>query len=349
MRDDVRIEAQMRRMVPAVHDTRNIVKHLLSVLGTEQSEIPEVDFLVDNFDRTGKKGMGYYWFNPGAFSVIQGVGAVGVAGAFSLLDNTDAGIGLPQKTLRNWIVDDINANSINGVTVSGVQSGGQLARYKARLSSDDFTVQAKFTVPNAQYLYNDGDAVYGGLTQALALAASFDNDELGGVLAALWGEHSYNGAGDRVRQFLSMRSFVTSDDGSSIAQSGMKSLSYDYEYVDYTDPTPIMVLGENILQMVFSGNSVTYILNGTTVFSDATGTFAKGRSVGMMAFAAVGLIAGSYGAAPPAITNFKAWIAGSAEPPDGESGHGNENDGAFDYIDLYHDEDGNYDPLATED
>lgn len=346
---DTRTTNWLKRVWQRVGNLENLVKHLFNIQVNGVS-YPTVDFIVDKFDRTGAQALGQYWINPGAFSVVEGQGAVGMAGAWQLFPGSVSDASFITRYQK--IVDDINSNTFLGSATPSTQSGGQLARYKARMSSDDFTVQVKFRIPTAINAGTDGPTgkvLYLSATNAFGIGASFDSSELGGIVGTIWGEHHVLSTENYVSNMIALRSFVTSDDGSNIALSGFSDLAYDYKYADYDQSAGLMVVGENVAQMVFSGNTISLIINGSTVFSDTTGTYAKGRAIGMMCFAACGLVAGAYNITElPAITEFKAWVSGQSEPSSAETGHGTYDDGELVYTDGYHNEAGEYDPLALE-
>lgn len=73
---DGQILAQLRRMGPKVGSIDKLVKHIFAQCCDKG--VPQVDFIVDNFDRTS--GMGEYWNNSPAFRPI-GNGALITGGA----------------------------------------------------------------------------------------------------------------------------------------------------------------------------------------------------------------------------------------------------------------------------
>jgi hypothetical protein len=310
--------------------------------------LPVVDFVVDRFDRTGVKGLGQYWDNRGAFSVVEGVGAVAMAGLYTAVeDYTTVG---DVRTRLALILDEYyHYIQFNNVGMPAAHSGGQLARYRARMSSNNFTISVNFTVGPAVFGEMEGnDAIYRTPTQAFGIATSFDIDELGGLIFSTFASHQQLVGGSRIIDLTGLRSFISSSDGANIVLSVAGDYMRDHLYVTSSTTLPqLMVVGTNNMKFVISGDTAQAYLNNSLLFADSTGVFTKGRTVGLMAMAAVGLIAGSIGVTPPAITGFKAWVDGVSEPSDDESGHGVDDNG-LNYTDGYHDEDGAYNPLTFE-
>lgn len=313
-----------------------------------QATAPIVDFIVDRFDRNGIKGLGEYWNNRGAFSVINGVGAVAMAGAHATVqDFTTVG---SIRTRYIPIIEDYYYAVNNEQTVAPLLSGGQLARYMARLSSDNLTITAKFTVPAATFDYvSGGTTYYAAAPVAFGIGASFDLGELGGVIFSCLASHVNLVGSSPIWDLTGIRSFISSDDGANIALNTTPSFQRDYDYTNQPNTsTQLLSIGENELKLIAQDDTLRVYLNSTLLFTDTTGAFTKGRLVGLMSLAACALHAGSIGVTPSAVTEFKAWVNDVAEPPGTESGHGVYGDSGLEYTDGYHDSEGAYDPLAFE-
>jgi hypothetical protein len=324
------------------------ILNLVRRLGAEaEKAVPSVDFIVDRFDRTGIKGLGQYWENRGAFSVIENVGAVAMAGGFG--SSVEATISGDIRTSYVKLLDDYyHAITASGVTAP-LLSGGQLARYAARLTSDNFTISADFTITAAAFKeVITTTAWYASAIQAFGVASSFDTDELGGLVFSTIANHVYLVGSDDVIDLTGLRSFVASSNGANIALNTTEEYQRDYNWQAANSSTRRLVVGTNNLRLVISGDVARAYLNDTLLFEDSTGAFTKGRMIGMISLAAVGLLAGSIGITPPAVTSFKAWTEDTPEPSGDESGHGTYESGAINFIDGYHDEDGAYNPLAFE-
>jgi hypothetical protein len=324
------------------------ILNLVRRLGAETGKaVPVVDFIVDRFDRTGIKGLGEYWENRGAFSVIENVGAVAMAGGFGT--SNVATISGDIRTAYIQLLDDYYHAITNSQVTAPLLSGGQLARYSARLTSDNLTISADFTITPAVFHEIITTTTWFTTTmQAFGIASSFDIAELGGLVFTTIANHVNLVGSDDVIDLTGLRSFIASSNGANIALNATEDYQRDYNWQTSNAFERLLGVGTNNLRLVILGDEAKAYLNNTLLFTDRTGAFTKGRMVGLLSLAAVGLQAGSIGITPPAITSFKAWVEDAAEPPGDESGHGVYETSTIKYTDGYHNEDGDYNPLAFE-
>lgn len=158
-----------------VNQILNLVRTLLS--RSADSELPNVDFIVDNFDRQG--GMGKYWNHSGAFAP-NGSGADIVGGANQLTDFGTFATQYGSGSVRNII------EPLQGIPALWTGGGGAsmhsagVATYQARLRGS-YTAEVNFLVPSntgtraiAVCLYLSASGIVnGGMMSALGSRVGF--------------------------------------------------------------------------------------------------------------------------------------------------------------------------------
>jgi len=152
-----------------INQILNLVRSLMAK--PDPNALPEVDFIVDKFDRSG--GMGKYWNYSGAFAP-NGAGADIVGGANRTTDtgNYDTSYG------GTGILDVIEPlvgypDAYNGWGVgSSILSAG-VATYQARLRGS-YTAELEFNVP----------VNVGTVTVSVCLYLSASGNTVGGMMSA---------------------------------------------------------------------------------------------------------------------------------------------------------------------
>lgn len=166
----------LRRLSPKVASTDKLVKHIFAQCCNKG--LPTVDFIVDNFDRSG--GMGKYWNYSNAFAP-NGNGADIIGGTLQVTDlnsyNTHYG---PSGVYK--IIEPITGyiGLYQGYTgVSLIPAG--VATYQAVLRGP-FTAELGFTVP----------ASASNKAVAVLLALAGGRRTVGGLYSALGSRAGYN-------------------------------------------------------------------------------------------------------------------------------------------------------------
>lgn len=286
---------------------------------------PEVDFMVDLFDRDDSDNLGSYWANPGAYvlrdnravpSATSGI-TVSVPSSSSLWPYTRVVVGT--RIVGSDFFSQYASHRID--QIAGV--GTMVSSYQGIFASPDITCELTFELEDSLLT---SDSIVGNVRHIGPIAATgiafSDAADSKSVALAVTGFNSTMYVGDE----LSGGNPANIQFGTPSAPAYQKPYRNNLNQVlspslKQFDPSALIV-GVNTLRMTAAGNTYTATLNGEQLFSLESRVVGKRARTGLAstAFDIVSAIE-ALGISFYGFTSFKAWRSDMPQPLD-QTGHG---------------------------